>query len=353
MVCKAQHRAEPNGAVNVASYVGRLSMRIAAPITRVFLSALVLGALIIASAPSSTIAATGGVQYDQLTRFGLPGYPTPLPDNFAANFKSAIDAAVAFNNRPQGHGIFSMIANAESVAKATQGIMKSGMPMTYYYLNDWEREDDPGKQTATIFRPDRKQIIHLDLAKKTYTIEDMGSATPAPAAPQPPSQPNQPQPSPQPGTGKQDITVSSSLIGPKTIDGVATTGYRSDVKVVTTEATGSCQNGTFEATIDDYKSSIIPPNAHTSDALKHSMSISPTAYTRPGGCTPTETMHKAVGATAPEDRLSLWEIMTFKGGQQPGQGQQSFATYIERGNVKILGPGDAGLFDVPAGFTKG
>jgi len=329
-------------------------MRITGQFTRVFLSVLTLGALVIASAPSSTIGATGGVQYDQLSRFGLPGYPTPLPDNFAANFKTAVDAAVAFNNRPQGHGIFSMLANATNIAKATTALMKSGVPMTYYYLNDWERQDDPGKQTGTIYRPDRKQIIHLDLAKKTYTIEDMGDHTPTPQTAQPPSQPNQPQPSPQPGTAKQDITISSSLIGPKSIDGVATTGYSSDFKIVTTQATGSCQNGSTEVSVEDYVSGIVPPNAHTSDWLKRSLSVSPTMYaSQGGGCTPTVTMHKSVGATAPEDRLSLWEVFTLKGGQQSGQGQQGFASYIERGNVKILGPGDAGLFDVPAGFTKG
>jgi len=329
-------------------------MRIAGPLTKIVLSVLTLVALIVASAPAMTSAGSGGVQYDQLTRFGLPGNPTPLPDNFAANFKSAIDAAVAFNNRPQGHGIFSMIANAASLEKATMGMMKSGVPMTYYYLNDWERQDDPGKQTATIYRPDRKQIIHLDLAKKTYTIEDMGDHTPMPQAAQPPSQPNQPQPSPQPGTAKQDITLSSSVIGPKTIDGVATIGYRADFKMVTTQATGSCQNGSTEVSVDDYVSGIVPPNAHTSDWLKRNLSVSPTMYAgQGGGCTPTVTMHKSVGATAPEDRLSLWEVMTMKGGQQSSQGQQGFASYIERGNVKILGPGDAGLFDVPAGFTKG
>lgn len=329
-------------------------MRIASPFTKVLLSVSILGALFVATAPTGSIAATGGVQYDQLTRFGVPGYPTPLPDNFAANFKTAVDAAVAFDNRPQGHGIFSMIANAQKLAKATEDMFKSGMPMTYYYLNNWERQDDPGKQTATIYRPDRKQIIHLDLAKKTYTIEDMGERTPAPEAAQPPPQPNQPEQSPQPGAAKQDVSISSSLIGPKTIDGVATTGYHSDFKVVTTEATGSCQNGTYEASIDNFVSSIVPPNAATSDLLKRSLLVSPTTYARQGGCTPTVTMHKAVGATAPEGHLSLWEVITFKGGQQQtGQGTQSFSTYVERGNVKILGPGDTGLFDVPPGFTKG
>jgi hypothetical protein len=328
-------------------------MRIAGPLTRIFLSVLLLGALILASAPSSTIAASGGVQYDQLTRFGVPGVPTPLPDNFAANFKSAVDAAAAFNNRPQGHGIFSMLTNAASLAKASMGMMRAGVPMTYYYLGDWEREDDPGKLTATIYRPDRKQIIHLDLAKKTYTIEDMGAHTPMPQAPQPPSQPNQPQPSPQPGTAKQDITISSSVIGPKAIDGVATTGYGTDLKIVTTQATGSCQNGSSEVSVDDFVSGIVPPNAHTSDWLKRNLTVSPMMYASQGGCTPTVTMHKSGGATAPQDRLSLWEVFTLKGGQQAGQGQQGFSTYLERGNVKILGPVDAGLFDVPAGFTKG
>ena len=330
-------------------------MRVFSPSAKVFVSLLILAALIVATAPSGTIAATGGVQYDQLTRFGVPGYPTPLPDNFAANFKSAVDAAVAFDNRPQGHGMFSMIANAGKLAKATQDMFKAGMPMTYYYLNNWERQDDPGKQTATIFRPDRKQIIHLDLAKKTYTIEDMGERTPAPEAAAPPQQPNQLPSSPEPGTAKQDVTISSRLIGPKTIDGVATTGYGSDYKVVTTQATGSCQNGTYEASIDDYVSSIVPPNATTSDWLKRAMIVSPTAYAPQGGCAPTITMHKAIGATAPEGRLSLWEIITFKGGQQPQstQNMQGFSTYVERGDVRILGPGDAGLFDVPSGFTRG
>lgn len=335
-------------------------MRIVTSTSRASSAVLVLAALIVASGPSGTIAASGGVSYDQLTRFGIPGMPTPLPDNFAANFKTAVDNAVGFNNRPQGHGILSMIANAQKMAKASQDFFKSGMPMTYYFLNNWERQDDPGKQTATIFRPDRKQIIHLDLAKKTYTIEDMGDRTPPPEVSQPPQQqPNQAPSSPEPGTAKQDVSISSRLIGPKTIDGVATTGYSSDFKVVTTQATGSCQNGTYEASMDDYVSSIVPPGVNGSDVMKRALTISPTAYASQGGCSPTVTMHKAVGATAPSGHLSLWEIITMKGAQQPqqqqgqGQGMQSFSTYVERGNVKILGPGDAGLFDVPPGFTKG
>lgn len=329
-------------------------MRIASPSARAALCALTLGALVVASAPSGTVAATGGIQYDQLTRFGgFMGNPTPLPDDFDANYKAAVDAAVAFNNRPQGHGIFSMIKNAEGLAKAAQGIMKAGMPMSYYYMNDWEREDDPGKQTATIYRPDRKQIIHLDLAKKTYTIEDLGDRTPPPATPPQPPQPNAPQASPQPGTAKQDITVASNLIGPKTINGMATTGYHADFKVVTTEATGSCQNGSYEASVDNYVSSIVPPNAQTNDVMRQSMTMmSPSMFSGNGGCTPTTTMHKAVGATAPAGHLSLWEVLTFKGGQQAGQ-NQGVSTYIERGHIHILGPGDAGLFDVPPGFTKG
>jgi hypothetical protein len=330
-------------------------MRIASPSARAVLSALTLGALVLAAMPSGTVAATGGIQYDQLTRFGgMMGNPTPLPDNFDGNFKAAVDASVAFNNRPQGHGIFSAIRDAEAVAKATQAIFKSGMPMTYYYMGNWEREDDPGKQTGTIFRPDRKQIIHLDLAKKTYTIEDMGDRTPPPAAAPQPPQPNEPQESPQPGTAKQDITVSSSLIGPLTVDGTATTGYHSDFKIVTTQATGSCQNGSIEASVDDYVSSIVPPNAQTSDVMRQAMTgMSPAMFAAKGGCAPTTTMHKSVGATAPAGHLALWEILTFKGGQQGANQGQGFSTYIERGHIHILGPGDAGLFDIPPGFTKG
>lgn len=330
-------------------------MRIATSSVRAAASALALCALVLASAPSGTVAATGGIQYDELTRFGgIMGNATPQPDNFDANFKAAVDASAALNNRPQGHGIFAMMHNAEAMAKATQAVMKSGMPMTYYYMANWEREDDPGKQTATIFRPDRKQIIHLDLAKKTYTIEDMGSSTPPPPGPPEPPQPEQQQQSPQPGTAKQDITVSSNLIGPMTINGAATTGYHSDFKIVTTEATGSCQNGTYEASADDYVSSIVPPGAQTNDRMRMAMmSMSPAMFGSRDGCNPTTTMHKAVGATAPSGHLSLWEILTFKGGQGGDATNQSFSSYVERGHVRILGPGDAGLFDIPPGFTKG
>jgi len=334
-------------------------MRIAGTVSRVFLSVLMLAALIIANMPSGTNAATGGVQYDQLTRFYLPGSATPLPDNFATNFKAAVDAAVSLNSQPMGHGFFSAITHAASIAKAEQAVMKSGVPMSYYYLNNWERQDDPGKQTATIFRPDRKQIIHLDLAKKTYTIEDMGNRTPPPAVSQPPqTQPQQPEASPEPGTAKTDVSVTSKLLGPKSIDGVPTTGYNLDFKMVTTQATSSCQNGSFETSVDDYVSSIVPPNVMSNDMMKHAYTgIDPSMLVAKGGCAPTITTHKAVGATAPAGHLSLWEIMTIKGSPQGGGGsqgqQQGFSTYLERGNVKILGPGDAGLFDVPAGFTKG
>lgn len=340
-------------------------MRISSVLTCAVISAIALSGLVLAGLPSRTDAASGGIEYDQLTRFGMMGNPTPLPDNFDANFKAAVDAAAAFDNRPQGHGIFAMLHNAEATAKAAQAIMKSGMPMTYYYMGEWEREDDPGKQTGTIYRPDRKQIIHLDLAKKTYTIEDMGASTPPPPAPPQPPQPNAPPSSPEPGTAKQDVSVTTSLIGPLSVDGKPTTGYHSDFKIVTTQATGSCQNGTFETVLDDYVSSIAPPSGDTSSWVRRGLTtMNPAMFSSRsggGGCTPTVTMHKAVGATAPAGHLTLWEIMTFKGGSgappsnpQEAQAQaQGFSTYIERGHVKILGPGDAGLFDIPPGFTKG
>jgi hypothetical protein len=236
-------------------------------------------------------------------------------------------------------------------------IFQNGMASTHYYLNGWERTDDPGQQTATIDRPDRHQIIYLNLAAKTYRIVDT-SAGPPPSTPEPyaPPQPQGPRPSPQPGTGKLDISMTSSSLGPKNINGIETMGYNQDFKLSETQSTGSCHDGSFETAMVEYVSSYPEPHpsaTKSTSAPKFAMPP-PSAMGVPQGCRPSMTIHHSGGATAPGDRLSVWTLVTLKGNAQTNQGQMGggFSTLIERGNVRTLGHADAGLFDVPAGFTK-
>ena len=300
-------------------------------------------ALLAAQAPLGADAAQSGIRYDELMIAGMSGQPTPQPSGFSDRFQAAVNAM-----RPSHHGLFSGIMNA---AQMMQSMTKTGMPTTHYSLGEWSRTDDPVKQTATIYRPDRHQIIHLDLAKKTYTIEDMSSkmGTPEPTMPNPQSGPPA---SPQPGSGKLDISDSTQSLAGMTLDGNPTSGYTSDFKMVSSQSTGSCKDGTIEATVVQYLSSFSGSRGGASMASMFT-NPSPAMMAQQGGCQPKISYHHATSVTAPSDRLALWTLMTFKGSAGTGQPGGAFSTLVERGDVQTLGPGDAGLFDVPAGFTQG
>jgi hypothetical protein len=329
-----------------------------AGIIRGFARVVLVAAAIIAPVVAATgvgNAASSGFVYDEMTKVLLNTAP-PQPGNFPADFKNAVDAGVAANNLPKHHGLFAKMQDVADQAKAMMANLKNGTPSTHYFLNDWERTDDPIHQTATIIRPDRKQIIHLDLANKTYRIEDMMSKMPLTTDSPPPYQgPPGQEPSPKPGTGKLDITTSSTLLGPKTIDGVHTVGYTQDLKIVSTQSTGSCKDGNFETIMTEYVSDIEPPLAKSNPGLKYSLAGHPPLMTGAmPGCDPTKTMHASGGAAPPADRLNLWTLMTMKLAGQTDQGQMggAFTMLTERGNVRDLGSADASLFDIPAGFTK-
>jgi len=175
----------------------------------------------------------------------------------------------------------------------------------------------------------------------------------------PPSSPSTPGPaaSPQPGSGVLDISETSKVLGPKTLENVQTTGYSQDFKMVASHSTGSCRDGTFEASMVQYVSTYADPTAgggaHASGGF-HFARPSPVQFATGSGCRPKMTFHHAGNAAPPSDRLAMWMIMGLGGNTQTSQGQVGggFKTLIERGNVRVLGPSDAGLFDVPAGFTK-
>jgi hypothetical protein len=325
--------------------------------SRGFVLAMLVAAAIIApilAGTATSTAASTGFAYDELLKVITSG-PLPQPGNFAPDFKSAMDMAVANANPPKHHGLFAKMQDMADKAKATMAMMKNGTPSTHYFLNEWERTDNPGTLTATIIRPDRHQIIHLDLAAKTYRIEDIGTMPVTTDSPPPYQGPPGQEPSPQPGTGKMDITTTSTEIGPKTIDNVHTVGYSQEFKIVSTQSTGSCQDGTFDTSLTEYVSDITPPLAKANPGLKYSLAGHPplTGGARPG-CNPTTTMHHSGGATPPGDRLNIWTLMTIKAGTAAQQGAAggSFSMLTERGNVRDLGSADASLFDIPAGFTK-
>lgn len=328
--------------------------------------ALALAVIAITAGSGSAQAGSGGLAYDELVKINMSGMSgavepqaPPQPGaytngSFEGDFKAAVDAAAT--PKPHG-GMFGAITNAMEAGKSALNIFKYGTASTHYFWNGLEREDDPAHQTATITRGDLHQIIHLDLAKKTYSITDMNARMPE-GTPPPYTRPGPqgPEPSPVPGTAKVAVSASTSALGPKVLDNVPTDGYKVDFKVTSSEATGSCVNGTFGTTMIEYVSKYDEPTVTrlTGPVHKSSVPVNPeTSVLRPG-CRPKFTARTHMGPTAPGGKLAMWAMVNITAGMQTTQGQAGggFGSIIERGNVRTLGPSDKSLFEIPAGFTK-
>jgi hypothetical protein len=326
---------------------------------------LALAAVVLAVAARPAGAAGGGLAYDELTRMVISTQGSGPPEagsyangSFAADFQAAVNSA----QPPKHHnGMFSSITNAIEMGQQAMNEIKTGMPATHYYLNGWERTDDPALQTATIYRGDLRQTIHLDLAKKTYYIETADEkvfeGTPPPMVSARPG----PQPSPQPGTAKMAFSASSAALGPRTLDGQPTNGYKMTFKMTVSDATGSCKNGSFATSMTEFISQFPEPTVSTPSGkvVSKKSSYDPQRMAVTPGCKPTVTANTKMGATPPSGMLPLWMYMAMNGSmaaqqQQPPNAPQGsgFGFLIERGNVRTLGASDASLFQVPAGFTQ-
>lgn len=291
-------------------------------------------------------AAATDLSYNEISRVVMGG-PSPAPGSYNSG---SFDGDFAAATKKQGGGLFGMVKNAMSALNA-------GIGSSLYYLNNMERDDDVKNQTGTITIADKQEIIHLDYGAKTYWIStpNPNATMPPMAAPQPQAQ--QSMAPPQPGTAKVAITVATTSLGSKNLGGVDTDGYQITFKIVSTNATGSCKNGTFETSLIEFVSSYPEPQLHypmpahmmprpSAQALE-----APEAAAMGPGCTPKVTARVHQGPTAPSDRLVMWELLTLNMGTGTGRGG-GFATVIERGDVKPLGAGDAGLFAPPAGFKQ-
>ncbi|HWT05528.1 MAG TPA: hypothetical protein VN224_07210, partial [Xanthomonadales bacterium] len=207
-------------------------------------------------------------------------------------------------------------------------------------------------------------VVHLDLAKKTYTVYDPNAEpTDAPAA-RPPaprgrgrSAPPDPQ---QPGTAVATLTSATKALGPLRIENQATAGYDSTTSFALTQSTGSCRDGGGSIENVEYVAPISRPAVTSCPVRRRPIPETADAVVAPppsGGCRPTFAMHRS-GPTPPANRLALYSLVTFgttaaatpAPAASPGAGTVGFLT--ERGNLKTLGQGDTALFAIPQGFTK-
>jgi hypothetical protein len=348
-------------------------------------------------------ALSTGLQYDEIVRVVVGGTPPP-PGNFQADAAAlASPAAVAATAPPHKHhgfnigaiagGVLSgniggaitggatdavvgnaidaqtdriLAASAGAFAGALRGLTQGRLERHSFY-GGWERVDDVAGQTATIRKCDLHQFIKLDLAKKTYSIEDPTARSSEPSEPAPKAHDREPDQTPapaQPGTAVVDFSNVVTPLPPRKLEGLDTTGYDDTATLSMTQATGSCKNGTFAVRSRSYYSRLATPRLVCPIAAmppqRYPQPDQPQAVVAQGGCRPTFTAHKS-GPLPPAGNLSLYSTVAMSAGSGgpaaaaapgPPGSPGGFLFLTERGNVHSLGTANANLFAIPSDFTK-
>jgi hypothetical protein len=366
------------------------------PLLRVS-AALAFAGLIAPGVPS---AAPGpGIAYDEIVRVVVNATPPP-PGNFQADLaalNSPQPIAASPTPAPRKRGISigniaSVIAgggNGGDVAGAVAGnVVANAMDnavqnslgaqfggfaaaarnfltphlMRYAYWNGWERIDDVTAQTATIRKCDAGQVLHLDLAAKTYAVYDPSSEpTPTPAPALRPSrgrsQPQPGEPAP-PGTAVVSLTEATRPLGAQMMENQKATGYDTTTTFASAQSTGSCHDGSATIETVQYLSTIPRPTVNMCPVRRAPVPTTASeAVAAPpsGGCRPTFSANRT-GPTPPSNRLALYSLVTFGTGNgatpAPAAQGSGVGFLTERGNLRTLGPADAGLFSAPQGFVK-
>jgi hypothetical protein len=350
--------------------------------------------------PAMPHAASGpGLQYDEIVRMVI-GAPPPPPGNFQADLAAisspAPVAATAAPKRRHGFGNLgalaggilsgniggavtgaatdavvgnAMDAQTDRILSATTGAfagalrgLTQGRVERHSFYAGWERVDDIAAQTATIRKCDLHQVISLDVAKKTYSIQDPTARSSDTSAPAPRSNERRGRtPAPeQPGTALADFSNVVSGLGPRKLDGIEATGYDDTSKFAITQATGSCRNGSFTFHSKTYYSGLATPRlvCPIGAAPRQRYPQQPQNFVASGGCRPTFTAHKS-GPVPPAQNLSLYSTIAMSGsnGEAPaaspsGSPAPGFVFLTERGNVHSLSAANASLFEVPSDFTR-
>ncbi len=352
----------------------------------------------IVAGPGGAGAADPNIAYDEIVKFVVGGTPPPVgafDTDYAAIAAPKVAAtakpvAAAPKRRGLFGGIVGALAGGGDPASAIAGNaagnaasdagdamagrigegMLDGMSagfarftngtlIHYAYYNGYERIDDVASNTATILKCAQHQRIVLDLAKKTYRIENPdgdANETARDRAGASVSRGCTPSKAPRmtPGTAVMSMTSTTKVLAPAKQSGILAHGYASTNTMAIEKATGSCKNSSFNVALIAYFSDYPLARAYCPlpKSVRHPESV--TEMMQPiDGCKLTPTVRTS-GPTLPTDRLALYQLMKMGGSTEssPGVPAGGFSLVTERGNVKTLGPTDANLFEIPADYKK-
>ncbi len=350
---------------------------------RYFFTFLAL-AILAAAIAKGTAAPTGpiGLQYDEIVRVAAGTTTPPPPGAFESDLSAVMNGsqttAAAPKPAAKKRGLGNLIGavltgNATEVVvdsavqkvadnalggimgslNAFRDFMQAGKLERHAFYKGWERVDDVATKTATIKKCDLHQYIELNLEKKTYRITNPAAATRSSSSSTHPSNASSETPAPeQPGTAVVDFTRKGTALAAQTLNGVETSGYSNRNSLTVSQATGSCRNGSFTVVSTEYLSAMKEPRAICPLPASPRVPMEPRRVVARGGCKPTFTLHNS-GPVPPSGRLAMYTRLAFLPQNSNEESASQFAFVTERGNVKSLTKNDiAGLFEIPAGFTK-
>lgn len=344
------------------------------------------------AAPAATAAASAApaptatplnIAFDQVDRT-LGGASTPPPlTAFADEVQAAKDAQTAAGGIPvPGMSASDMAISMIPVVGTIYGMHKQKQEMDaakrqeqamqdqmngntppvltrYAFYNGWTRVETT--DSVVIGKPDQHETIFLDLKAKTYRTYDMSGPAQTQAAASPAANVS--------GQANAMSLISMSQADGETIDGVDVTGYSTEAIVTLSGSSGSCHDGTFRAKQLVYLAKVAEPVPQPQAGSLDLLAL-------PDGC--SATMQRQVsGAPAPASQMYVYRLTTvtrdpnaptqsasgnsidfsammqhFQGGAPSGGHPPNYMIFSQRGNIRQLTAADAGLFDIPAGFTQ-
>jgi hypothetical protein len=288
-------------------------------------------------------AAPAGLAFDAVTKISMKGdASSQQPGDFNADFATA--AAVQMPEQGGGSGIFAKLQQAMTMGNSMQQMMQSGFAERRYVAGSKERTDNLSTQTATVVDCTARTITTLDLRRKTYKTVSMDQADSSggeAGAPGSPMHDN--------GT-RVAVTVSNTAIGSRDIGGQPTSGYRSDMTITETSASGEShtQNGNMVAYYSSYANPALTCS-HAAAIPQGGMSMGNFAQLMralSGSGLDRRITIKQSGPPLPLGNVAMFSAVTFTGGQGSGM---TFVT--ERGNVRSISDSDP-VFAIPADFTQ-
>jgi hypothetical protein len=307
--------------------------------------------LLIAAFPLTAPAASTGLAWDSVAKIATNTDPSSLqPGSFEDDFNAA--AAVQPPDQGSGGGLFGKMKQAMAMGQAMGQMMKTGFAERHYVAGSKERTDHLATQTATIVDCAARTIATLDLRHKTYTLVSM-------------DQPSRPS-SGGGGSGSGShpdfndngtrvaITVTNTALGPRTVAGEPTQGFRSETTFTVTNASG--ESHTQNADIVGYYSKYANPATGCSRFAGPPM---PGGNLGPGMSGGYEQLLQAFAASGTNSRFSAKQsgprmpigmLSMYDAIGMAGQGG-GVTFLLERGHVRSINADDA-IFSIPADFTK-